>query len=145
MLIAALYRRKAKVSQISSLERKYRTGYVGAQGGTMYSGRAILVLLIALSVTIMPTRSVMALNINPTEIAASATMPDCCDGQDMPCEKSVNGCPLMALCASTSVGLVGASIADFTFPLIVIDNVPSLASFGLDSQPSSPPFRPPRS
>ena len=110
----------------------------------MHIRRTFLVLLVALSVAIMPTAGAVALGVNPTDTTAYATMPGCCDNQDMPCEKSVNGCPLMALCASASVGLAATSFSDFTYPISATSNKPSLASFGLDSQPSSPPFRPPR-
>lgn len=108
----------------------------------MHIRRTLLALLVALSVAIMPTAGAVAMSASPAE-AGSATMPDC-DGADMPCENSMKGCPLMALCASTSVGLAGTSFSAFNFPVAADDNKPSLASFGLDSQPSSPPFRPPR-
>ena len=109
----------------------------------MHISRKLMALLVALSVAILPTAGAVAAGMNPAEIAGSATMPDC-DGADMPCEKPMDGCPLMALCASTSVGLAGTSFSAFTFLIAAADNKPSLASFGLDSQPSSPPFRPPR-
>lgn len=132
----------AQVKSLLDLKRPNRICLFARQ--PMHIRRTLLVLLIALSVATMPTRGVVALGINPTEITASATIPGCCDSQDMPCEKSVNGCPLMALCASTSVGLMGASFSDFAFPLVATDEMPSLTSFGLDSQLSNPPFRPPR-
>lgn len=109
----------------------------------MHISRTLLAFLVALSVAVMPTAGAVAMGANPTEIAGSATMPDC-DGAEMPCEKPMKGCSLMALCASTSVGLAAAAFSAFRFPLAAADSKPSLASFGLDSQPSSPPFRPPR-
>ena len=110
----------------------------------MFSRRSILIVFVALSIALVPARGAFALSLNAMETTVSAAMPDCCDGQDMPCENSVSQCPLMALCAATTVGLLGTSFSALTYPLLATDQLPVFVSVSLDSQLACPPFRPPR-
>jgi hypothetical protein len=120
----------------------------------MHAGRAILVLLLALAVAVLPMKDGAALALKSADMSDMATgmdhmssameEMDCCPHKKVPTEKAVpDCCSSIATCPMSCFGFTGTS--SFTvFPLLLGSVPPSLASSPLRSQTSSPPFRPPR-
>jgi hypothetical protein len=120
----------------------------------MHVGRAVLVLLLALSVAVLPMKGGAAITLKSTDMSdmamgmdhMSSAMEDmdCCPHKKVPTEKAIpDCCSSMATCPMNCLGFTGTS-SFIVFPLL-LGSVPlSLASGPLHSQTGSPPFRPPR-
>ena len=109
-------------------------------------GRAILAVVIALSVAILPATAGFAAGGNTAEVSASALAPDCDHHHDIPnntTQKSKDGC--VAGCA-----LKCFTTAVVSFSSLVFSSSPSVAvepvrmESKVTSRIGNPPFRPPR-
>jgi hypothetical protein len=119
--------------------------------------RTIMALIIAVSVTLLPTvgstASVANLATEGASASASAKMamsdeisaamdefcPD--HAKAKPCDKASDQCSF-AFCAAQSVSI--AIAADFQFPLVAGNPLPIPMDQVVGHQGGSPPFRPPR-
>jgi hypothetical protein len=120
----------------------------------MHVGRAILVLLLALSVAVLPMKGGAAITLKFTDMSDMATGMDhmssamedmdCCPHKKVPTDNAIRDCcSSMATCPMNCLGFTGTS--SFTVLPLLLGSVPlSLASSPLHSQTGSPPFRPPR-
>jgi hypothetical protein len=119
----------------------------------MHVGRAILVLLLALSVAVLPMKGGAAITLKSADMSDMATSMDhmasamedmdCCPHKKVPTEKGIpDCCSSIATCPMNCFGFIGTS--SFTvFPLLLGSVPMALASSPLRSQTGSPPFRPP--
>lgn len=112
----------------------------------MELGRILLAFLIALSVAMLPVAggvgAVMKSN-ETTEMAAMEDM-DCCPHKTNPCDKAVDGCSSMAVCALKCFSFSGTLSSPVVFPSHVAQLNPVFGTNPFNSQTESPPFRPPR-
>jgi hypothetical protein len=112
----------------------------------MSVGRAIVTLLIALSVAILPAAAGAGASAKSPEaagISMTEEMPDCCPHKANPCENAMDHCATMATCALKCFSFAGTS-AVIIFPSTFAKMTPSFTADPLSSQAVSPPFRPPR-
>jgi len=113
--------------------------------------RTILALLIALSVATLPAAGSAALAAQsadmsmsqPMSMSESMSMPDC-DHAVMPCHKGMDGCQSMAACALKCFNFTQSDASILRFPFVLAHRLFAAAEAPARSQPSSPPFRPPR-
>jgi hypothetical protein len=109
----------------------------------MSNGRAILALLIALAVALLPAASGAGVKSPaPAGMSAMEDMPDCCPHKADPCEEAMDDCGAMASCALKCFSFIGTS-SIIVFPSIARMTV-SFAANPFSSQTGTPPFRPPR-
>jgi hypothetical protein len=110
--------------------------------------RAIITLLIAVSIATLPVASAMAFSqksaaeqtVSMSDAAGAAH--DCCPEPGIPCD--MDGCKSMSFCASGSVNLSIATWSELTLPLVPV-SIPSLPlSEVLHEQTGSPPLHPPQ-
>jgi uncharacterized protein involved in copper resistance len=120
----------------------------------MRIGRAILALLIALSVAMLPagagvTQSPEPADMSATDMSAtdmSATDMsdmDCCPHKASPCDKAIDCCT-MAACALKCFNFAGTSSSTIVFPSSFANLAIPFGGGPPPSQTGSPPFRPPR-
>ena len=114
--------------------------------------RTILALLIALSVATLPAAGSVALAAKAADVSMDShgmpmaepmSMQDC-DHAAMPCHKATDGCQSMAACALKCFNFSQSNVSILRFPLVVVARAFAPAEAPARSQPSSPPFRPPR-
>jgi hypothetical protein len=111
-------------------------------------GKAILAMIIALSVAILPATAGFAAGGNTAEVSASALAPDCDQRHDIPnntTQKSTDGCDSMAGCALKcfTASIVGISGLTFSSsPSVAVE--PVRMESKVTSRIGNPPFRPPR-
>ena len=115
---------------------------------TLSVGRAILAIVISLSVAILPATVGYAVNAGILEMSASAVMPDCDHGHGAsgdPMQKPAHDCACMAACALSCFNFTATACSDITFsssasaalkPVHTADKLPV--------QMANAPFRPPR-
>jgi hypothetical protein len=112
--------------------------------------RTILALLIALSVATLPAAGSAALvaksaDMSESDVSMSESMSmQDCDHAVMPCHKGMDGCQSMAACALKCFNFSQSGVSILRFPLVLTDRLFASAEAPVPSQPSSPPFRPPR-
>ena len=116
----------------------------------MQLGRTILILLLALSVALLPTKGGAAVSAKSADMSdMSASMDyvsssmddmDCCPHKKPPSsEKAIDGCcSSIATCPMNCFGIAGTSSL-IIFPSLLGDLPFSLASNPLHSQTGSPP------
>jgi len=112
----------------------------------MSIARTIVAFLIALSVAILPavaSAGVSAKAPEATAISVAEDMSDCCPHKANPCEKAMDDCASMAICAVKCFSFVGTS-SIIVFPSTFVKMATSLGANARSSQTGSPPFRPPR-
>ena len=118
----------------------------------MHIGRAVIALLIALSVAMLPAGGVVGaaakcMDMNGmtgmTDMSAMEDM-DCCPHDAIPSDKSMNGCTCMAMCALScfSFAKTASSLVIFRSPAAKL--TPAFETNSFRSPAGSPPFRPPR-
>ena len=111
-------------------------------------GKAILAMVIALSVAVMPAAAGFATGGKATEQAVSVTVPDCEHHNDQPnntTQKSTDGCDSMAGCALkcfTTAVVSFSSLAFSSSPSVALE--PVRMESKVTSRMGNPPFRPPR-
>jgi hypothetical protein len=114
--------------------------------------RTILALLIALSVAMLPAAggaalvaksADMSMSESDMSMSESMSMQDC-DHAVMPCHKGMDACQSMAACALKCFNFSQSGVSILRFPLVLTDRLFASAEAPAPSQPSSPPFRPPR-
>jgi len=111
-------------------------------------GRAILAVVIALSVAILPATAGFAAGGNTAEVSASARAPDCDHHHDIPnntTQKSTDGCDSMAGCALKCFNITVVSFSSLTIsssPSVALD--PVRMESKVTARMGNPPFRPPR-
>jgi len=114
----------------------------------MLIARPILALLMALSVAVLPAAGHAAMSgkmadmANATEMSAMDDMA-CCPGKPQPLHKSMDDCASMAGCA-LCFAFMGPVASHVAAPVFATSGVIAFAPAPFDSQPSHPPFRPPR-
>src|SRR5262249_54466254 len=110
--------------------------------------RPILALLIALSVAVLPAAAHVAMSgktmdmSDATEMSAMDDMA-CCPDKPQPPHKSMDDCAAMVGCV-LCFGFLGPASSDIASPVFATSAVIAFATDPFDSQPSNPPFRPPR-
>ena len=121
----------------------------------MTVARTILAVLIAISVTLLPVARAAAFKPKPADMTQMADMSaamgdmsaaepmDCCPPDTNPCN-GMDDCLSMAGCPFASLILSVVSPTTIVFPPMLAGIMPRLTADTLDSQSSSPPFRPPR-
>jgi hypothetical protein len=121
--------------------------------------RAILAVVIGLSVAMLPAAGFAAPVINsaaqgpseaePAKMTTSSEMPaamhDCCPDktEGQPCDPSNDHCP-MAFCAAQPVSIASAAVFQLDFPIPVANLLPIPVDQVVSLHSGSPPFRPPR-
>jgi hypothetical protein len=111
----------------------------------MSNGRAILALLIALSVALLPAAGGAGVKSSePADMSVMEGMPDCCPQNADPCAKAMDHCASMATCALKCFSFAGAASSIIVFPSTFASMTIPLAANPFASQTGSPPFRPPR-
>jgi hypothetical protein len=120
--------------------------------------RAILALVIGLSVAMLPAAGFAVPVVGPAAQASSAAeaemmtstdmaaaMHDCCPGeaQGQPCDHPSDQCP-MAFCAAQPVSIASPPAFQFDCPLLAANPLPIPVDQVVSLHSGSPPFRPPR-
>ena len=120
--------------------------------------RAILALVIGLSVAMLPaagfampvlsSAAQASSEAEPTMMTSSdmsAAMHDCCPGeaQGQPCDHPSDQCP-MAFCAAQPVSIASPPVFQFDLPLHLANPLPITVDQVVSLHSGSPPFRPPR-
>jgi hypothetical protein len=110
----------------------------------MLRARAILALLIAISLVLLPLAGGGAVAAQSTEISVSDVQSDCCEQHGM-CDTRTakNDCASMTMCAYKCCSFAPALVS-LEHPLLLETSVALQASNGVRSRTGSPPFRPPR-
>jgi len=115
----------------------------------MSIGRVILAVVIAISVAMLPVAGSAAASTKSPETATMSAdmsmmddMSDCCPNHAEPCDKAISNCT--ACCVSNYIAIPARDASFVTLPMPDGSVVPRLASNPFSSQPSNPPFRPPR-
>jgi hypothetical protein len=112
----------------------------------MGTDRAILAILIALSVAMLPAAGLAVVSSQsaaPADMSMTDDM-DCCPHKANPCEKAMEDCATMATCALKCFSFAGTLSSTIVFPSTSAKMTASFAANPLSSQTGSPPFRPPR-
>jgi hypothetical protein len=107
----------------------------------MKAVRTIFALLIALAVATVPVSAGLA--VPASSGAAEMAGMDCCP-QPAPCNKAVDDCAAMAVCALKCFNFFSPIVSDVVAPTTAVEVGPMLAIEAPRSQSSQPPFRPPR-
>jgi hypothetical protein len=114
--------------------------YIVVQRFLMRVNRAIIAILVALSVAMLPATAGFA----TASTSAGAAMTDCCHHHGMPCNNAVDDGQTMATCALHCFNYVGPNFSGFELVSVVAKTKPSFASRLVRSHTASPPFHPPR-
>jgi hypothetical protein len=125
----------------------------------MRSIRAILAMVIVLSVAVLPmagfATSVIGSAVqDPSEAESArmmmssempAAMHDCCpdEANGQPCDHSSDQCP-MAFCSVLPVSIASPPAFQFDFPVLSANLLPIPVDQVVSLHSGSPPFRPPR-
>lgn len=131
------------------LDVGWRDRYKQAPDGrVMRLARIFLACVVALSVAMLPIRSVTAVSAKSAEMAVptdmSAAMEDCCPDHTKPCDQGGDRCQSMACCAHQSFSISNVAVLQFTYPLEAGRPFPALAEQAAPLHAGNPPFRPPR-
>jgi hypothetical protein len=120
----------------------------------MKLGRAILALLIALSVAVLPMATGVAALAKSTDMSDmpvmehsdAATMDDmdCCPHTANPGDRAMDKSSCMAACALNCFTFGSAVASAIIFPSYRARLSPALVTNPFSSQTGTPPFRPPR-
>jgi hypothetical protein len=107
----------------------------------MRVNRAIIAIVVALSVTLLPATAGFA----AAPASAGAAMSDCCHDHGMPCNKAMDdGHQAMATCALHCFNYIGPNFSGFDLIPAVAKTKPLFASEFFRSHTATPPFHPPR-
>jgi hypothetical protein len=114
----------------------------------MRIARPILAFLIALSVAVLPAAGHVGASMKPVDMADMTDMSAmddmaCCPNKSHPAKKAIDDCASMAGCI-LCFGFLGPVATNVASPSFAKNIVIALANHPLDSQPTNPPFRPPR-
>ncbi len=116
----------------------------------MSAGRIMIAIIVAVSVAILPVAGVAASDVKSADMSvthdmsAAHDMSDCCPPQTAPCDKAIDDCGCMAVCAGNCFSILGTAFSNLVFPIALAETMPSLASQTSGLQTSNLPFRPPR-
>jgi len=111
----------------------------------MVAIRAIIVLLVAFSVAMLPVAAGIAApegTHSTSKLVTSAH--DCCDHDGMPVDNVIKDCQAAAGCASKCFSVCGVVFSSAIIHPPVTGAEPSFVTKNFRSQTGSPPFRPPR-
>ena len=108
--------------------------------------RAIIALLIALSVATLPVAGAAALGQQSAELVlmseSTDAAHDCCPEPGKPCD--MDGCKFMSVCALSGFNFSGMIVSEFVFPLTPARAAIFPASEVSQSRTHSPPLHPPQ-
>jgi len=114
----------------------------------MRIARPILAFLIALSVAVLPAAGHVGMHLKSMDMADMTDMSAmddmaCCPHKSDPANKAIDDCASMAGCI-LCFGFLGPAPSDVVSPIFAPRAVVAFVTKRLDSQPTHPPFRPPR-
>ena len=114
--------------------------YIVFQRLLMRVNRAIIAIVVALSVALLPATA----GFTAASPSAGAAMTDCCHNHGMPCNKAMDDGQATATCALHCFNYVGPNFSGFELVPAVAKTKPLFASRLSRSHTATPPFHPPR-